>query len=134
MHSMLILAGKVAKPTNDTDLCKNYWLGAVGCRSDNNICSAKNMPIQDSDRMDFKREVWAHAEARVLRKMRLTTNGTIYVARISRKNGDFAMSSPCDLCRPLIAAHRIERVFYTINNNEYGVWNVKKDFDKVYRK
>jgi tRNA(Arg) A34 adenosine deaminase TadA len=44
----------------------------------------------------------------------------IYVARIL-KNDSLALSKPCDICRSVLTRFGVNRVFYTISPDEYGV-------------
>ncbi len=59
----------------------------------------------------------AHAEARVVKKMNY--GGTVYVARVSR-DGHLAMAKPCFSCMMAMKSRFVEKVFYSINDGEYG--------------
>jgi deoxycytidylate deaminase len=131
---MLELAGKIARPNNDTDK-RSYWLAAIGIRSDGVLVSAKNGSIQhmfskslDPDLSEKSCEY--HAEGRALRKM--DKGGILYVSRVSRKDGSFVMARPCYLCQSKIRFKKIEKVYYTINNEQYGIFDVKTGTDRVY--
>ena len=63
----------------------------------------------------------------------LSGNATIYVARIRRDDGQFAMARPCFACRKLLISKRTLKVYYTINHSQYGVWNPLLDTDSVYQ-
>lgn len=51
---------------------------------------------------------------------------TLYVARVHR-NGDFAFSRPCVLCRIVIYNTGIRKVIYSIGPNEFGTWLPNKE-------
>lgn len=134
MLSMLKLAGKIAVPTTSLDK-RTYWLGCVGIRKDGVMVSATNGSIQHmfSKRLDpdlNDKSCAYHAEGRTLRKM--DKGGILYVTRVSRKDGSYCMARPCNLCQSKIRSQKIEKVYYTINDFQYGVWNVKSDRDIVY--
>lgn len=132
MHEYLKLAAEKAKPTSDLDYLKNFWLGCVGVRSDGVIVTSKNMGISSPDLHNFKPDPRTHAEGKVCRKMDKYGDGVLYVARIAKVGEGLAMARPCNYCQPLIKAYNIKRVYYTINNNQYGVWMVNGDIDKIY--
>ncbi len=60
----------------------------------------------------------AHAEARLARK--LDYGSVVYVAR-TLKNGEIAMARPCARCYAVLKAKGVARIYYTINEKEYGV-------------
>ena len=131
MPKHLITAALNSLPNLEDDN-RNFWLGAVGIRHDSAIVHAKNGSIS-CDRT-FKRHEkfpYLHAEGRVIRKIG-TFGKAIYVSRISRLDGSFAMARPCGTCSILITSRNIEKVYYSINSNQYGIWLVKKDQDKVF--
>jgi cytidine deaminase len=123
------MAGKIAIPTNEYDSLRNFWLGAVGIRRDGVVVCAKNGAVHSTNVDNYQPIRWAHAETRVLRK--LGKNGILYVARVSRKTGKFAMSRPCPNCQQLIRAYSAKKVYYSINESQYGIWDPMSDTDKV---
>ena len=126
---MLMMAGGVAMPTDKNDH-RHFYLGCVGIRKDGAIVASKNGATKFSSVVEHYQLIPnSHAEGRVLRK--LGRNGTLYVARIARKDGSFAMSLPCPMCRTRIKAAGVKKVYYSINNNQYGVWSVKNDHYKI---
>lgn len=134
MLNMLKLAGKIAVPVTEND-ARNFWLGCVGIRNDGVLVSARNGSIQHMFSKSLDPELNDkscdyHAEGRALRKM--DKGGTLYVARISRKDGSYCMSRPCNLCQSKIRAKKIEKVYYTVNHSQYGVWHVESDRDVIY--
>jgi len=131
---MLKLAAKVASPSGDQDH-RNFLLGCVGIRNDGALILAKNGNIKNMFsknlvNIESDKSCEYHAEGRALRKM--DKGGTLYVARISRKDGSFVMARPCSRCQAKIKIQKIEKVYYSINNFQYGIWNPQKDYDKVY--
>jgi tRNA(Arg) A34 adenosine deaminase TadA len=58
-----------------------------------------------------------HAEIRALRNASDTKNATLYVARLA-KDGSYATSKPCAWCMEHIITAKINRVVYTINDEE----------------
>lgn len=60
-----------------------------------------------------------HAEIRALRSANETKNATLYIARLS-SSGDYATAKPCAWCMEHILTAKIDRVVYTINDNNYS--------------
>jgi len=56
----------------------------------------------------------------------------LYIVRISR-NGKLQNSRPCGLCRNTIIKYGISRVFYSISDGEFGVWNSNNFNETNYR-
>lgn len=112
----LDLAIRIAKGGTEE---RNYRIGCVGIRTDGAIVVAPNL-------LTKRPEHTAHSESRVLRKS--DAGVTLYVARIHRDN-NVALAKPCVKCQALIKNRRVRRVFYTISNSEYAVWDPKYDID-----
>lgn len=134
MLDMLKLAGKIAVPINDLDK-RSFLLGCIGVRKDGAFVSSRNGSIQhmfsnSRSPTDNEKNCSYHAEGRTLRKM--DRGGVLYVTRISRKDGSYVMARPCALCQAKIRAQKIKKVYYSINNTQYGVYYVNEDRDKVY--
>jgi hypothetical protein len=66
----------------------------------------------------------------LLRK--LGKNGIIYVSRIAKGTGKLAMARPCGICQVRIKSAKVSKVYYSINESQYGVWFPEKDTDKIY--
>ena len=96
---------------NGGDPRRHYRLGAVGIRSDQAIVYACNGPSTQP-------EARAHAEFRLSRK--LDKNSVVYVARVRRDDGKFALSRPCPSCLRMLGYKGVTRCYYTIEENEYG--------------
>lgn len=89
---------------------RNFYLAAVGTRSDGTTVIASNIatPVKC-------REV--HAEKRLCKK--LDVGSTVYVARVTR-DGSWAMSRPCHACEKAMRSRGVRRVYYTIGPSEFG--------------
>ena len=113
---MLLEAAAVAirKTVKESDK-RSYFLGAVGMRRDGVIVSSKNLPARDHV-PDH------HAETRLIRKM--TPGSTVWVARVTRRDGQWAMAKPCPGCEIRLKAAGIKRIVYTIGPNEWGVIDI----------
>lgn len=103
------LAGKVATLKDDR---RTHRLGAVGLRSDGVMVLASNGPVKSDVLLPA-----GHAEVRLCRKM--DKHGTVFVVRMSPSG--YALARPCPTCQRALKRKKVERVYYTINNNEYGV-------------
>lgn len=93
---------------------RTFLLGAVGLRADGVFVSSRNIPAPEAT---FERS--HHAEVRLARK--LTPGSTVWVARVSRKDGFWAMAKPCHGCERRLRAVGVSRIVYTVGPNEWGV-------------
>lgn len=103
----LRLAAEVAALKEDS---RAHRLGAVGLRSDGVMVAAHNSPARD-------KSPTVHAEARLTRK--LDYYATVFVTRV-RSDG-FGLARPCPTCQRALRRRRVQRVYYTISSDEYGV-------------
>ena len=55
----------------------------------------------------------------------LTGGADVFVARVG-KNGSFKLSKPCDMCTQILKFVGIKRVFYTIQEDEFAILNLRK--------
>lgn len=108
---MLMLAAKIAMNRNGRD-SRSFLLGAVGQRNDGVIMTARNISATDCAPNH-------HAEARLTKK--LTPDSVVWVARISRRDGSWALARPCQGCQMRMRRTGVRKVFYTISPNEWGV-------------
>ena len=92
-----------------------FYVGAVGVRNDGATTVSRNCAT-DGPCPE------AHAESRLVRK--LDMHATVYVARM-RRDGNWGMARPCPSCLRLMMTREVKRVYYTINNGEYGTINMK---------
>ncbi len=130
MLDFLLEAAGLALPTNSADL-RSFWLGAIGIRKDGVTVSSRNGAVSFSSSVQMSNvNVNSHAETRLLRK--LGKDGVIFVSRVLRKDRSLAMARPCPDCQFKIRAHRVKKVYYTINDNQYGIWFPQQDKDRVY--
>jgi deoxycytidylate deaminase len=54
-----------------------------------------------------------------------TSGGDIYVVRIGKGN-ELRISKPCDMCDKILDFVGIKRVFYSIDENHYGMYKIGK--------
>lgn len=134
MNPLILKAAEHSKPSSNDDNRK-FWFGCLGVRNNDGVeVLSKNGSIhllfsQSLNPNEMQRRAEYHAEGRVLKKM--TKGGSLYVARVSRQTGDLILSRPCGLCRAKIRSYRIDKVYYSINNIQYGIWYPKEDIDKI---
>jgi tRNA(Arg) A34 adenosine deaminase TadA len=113
------VAAQVALPVGDKVDQRGYWLGAVGVRRDGVIVSARNgSAIGEMGATQYNPSPTSHAERRCLRK--LGWGGVMYVARV-RRDGSVALAKPCARCQGSLKSQGVKKVFYTIDNENYGV-------------
>jgi tRNA(Arg) A34 adenosine deaminase TadA len=103
------IAGEVATIKNDN---RHFWLGAIAIRSDGVMVKSNNGPTPMPNRQ-------VHAEYRVLNKCGF--GATIYVARIRQDTKSYGMARPCANCLKAMRSKGVKRIYYTIDENEYGV-------------
>lgn len=125
MLEMLEFAAKIALPTNFEFDKRSFWLGCVGIRRDGALVFSRNGATYSTIMEDYQLIPEAHAECRALKKM--DYGGELYVARVRRRDRDIALSMPCGMCSIKIKSKGIKRVYYTINNSQYGIWYIKDD-------
>ena len=112
MPALLTLAAKIADLRNDT--CRKAFIGAVAMRADGTLVSSRNGSTQAYHPTPTPS---VHAEARIVRK--LGNCGTVYVARV-RRDGSFGLAKPCNHCLASMRSRRVEVVYYTIDNKNWG--------------
>lgn len=91
---------------------RQFLLGAVGLRNDGVIVTSRNVASPDPAPQH-------HAETRLVRK--LTPSSTVWVSRVAKGTGGWAMAKPCQNCERRLKAAGVERIVYTIGPNEWGV-------------
>jgi len=130
MLKMLELAAKIALPTTHNDP-RNFLLGCVGIRSDGTTVTGRNGAVEYSaNDTNYQLVPSSHAEGRVLRK--LGKYGTLYVARVLKRDGSLAMARPCMMCQTRIKSYKVEKVYYTIDPYHYGLFLPQLGIDKIY--
>ena len=117
---MLSMLRKAAYHSIKGPKFRSAFIGALGVRNDGAVVSSYNGAILMNDSKSgpskFPR---AHAEARLAKK--LDKGSIVYVARTRRDNGKIAMAKPCATCRARLKNKGVKMVYYTINENEWGV-------------
>lgn len=110
---------------------KSYCFGAVGIRSDGVMVCARNGQ-SFSTKVDsvFIKNIKSHAEGRIVRKLNI--GSIIYVARVTKEN-EVSLAKPCKGCSCIIKSKKISKVYYTIDNNYYGVWFPLEDKDYILK-
>lgn len=103
------LAGEVAESKNDV---RTFLLGAIAIRGDGVIVKALNSPTEIPYRQ-------AHAEYKI--SLKLDYGATVYVARLKFDSAKFGMSRPCISCIKALSTKKINRIYYTISDDRYGV-------------
>lgn len=112
MEKNLLWAARIATAYKNHD--KNFLLGCVALRKDGAYVYSVNETVVQ------EKTPSAHAEARALRK---AGNGAIlWVARVLKDGKTWALAKPCKTCSSLIENKKVQKVYYTIGPNEYGVW------------
>ena len=117
------LAAECAISENDINKTRHFRLGCVGIRSDGAIVKSNNSSSISPNRT-------IHAEYKLCRKM--DKGGEIFVCRVKYNGGFYGMARPCIACQKLIISKNISKVYYTINDMQYGIYFPKLDLDKVY--
>lgn len=115
IFSYLKVAAKIAKQ-GESD--RSFFIGAVGIRgSDDAMVYAFNgktdVPSQTT-----------HCEVRLCKK--LTPGSVVYVARILKNTGEFALARPCPNCARCLKKAGVKKVYYTIGPSEYGKLDLRK--------
>lgn len=111
----LRVAANIARKKKDQ---RTFFLGAVGIRKDGVIVQSFNAP-------SFQPSPCGHAEARLVRK--LDVGATVYVARI-KADGTFGSAKPCHNCQKVLKQKGVKKVYYSIDDESYGVWNIHSSF------
>lgn len=124
-------AAEIALPSDYISDKRGFWLGCIGIREDGVLVSSKNGAVEFQGSVATHQLVPnSHAEGRVLRK--LGKGGILYVARVSKLTKKLTMARPCKMCLIRIKSYQVDRVYYSINENQYGIWNPSYDEDRVY--
>lgn len=129
MLNLLHQAAQIALPSIDKDY-RDFWFGCIGIREDGVMVSSKNGAASFRTTIkSYQLLPSSHAEGRVLRK--LGKGGIIFVARVSKKDRSLVMARPCGMCQTRLRAYKVNKVYYTINDNQYGIWYPDSDTDKI---
>lgn len=110
----LKVASEIAKQGENE---RTFFIGCVGIRaSDNALIYAYNGKVD-------KPNPEIHAEVRACKK--LTPGSVLYIARIL-KSGEFALARPCKNCIRVLKNKSIKKVYFSINNFEFGQIDLNK--------
>lgn len=72
---------------------------------------------------DYCLSVHAELDAILRARSKIDLRGTkMYVVRV-KAYGEFGMARPCEICEQVFKDYGIKRVYYSIQDNEYGVMN-----------
>jgi tRNA(Arg) A34 adenosine deaminase TadA len=127
---MLALAAQVGLPSDHSDL-RGFWIGCVGIRKDGVLVSSKNGAVFSTSIENYQLIPSSHAEGRVLRKVGY--GATLFVGRVSRKDGILAMARPCAMCSVRLSSFKVEKAYYTIDPFHYGVFYPRTGKDRIFR-
>lgn len=105
----------IAKQSNQN---KQFFFGCVAKRDDGAIVYSVNHCVRSQKVPSH------HAESRCARKC--DVDSIIYVARVLRDRKTPANAKPCNFCQSFIINRGIKRVYYTIDQNHYGIWGVQE--------
>lgn len=119
IYNLFEIAGETAMSKDDR---RSFVLGAVAIRNDGAMVKALNGPTEAPNRS-------THAEYRVSRKM--DQGAVVYVARIRLCNYEFGMSRPCPSCMKVLKSKKVRKIYYTINNQQFGIFDPINDTDRV---
>lgn len=100
-----------------------FLFGAIGIRNDGAKVQAINSPTDFPNRK-------AHVEYKLCRK--LDANSIIFIVRIRLLDGTFAMARPCHDCMKILKSKKINKAFYTIDSNSYGIFFPESNTDKIF--
>lgn len=129
MLDELKMAAKIAYSKVDREFDpRNFWLGCVGFRKDGTLVSARNGAVMASDWKKKHLIPGAHAEIRTARK----GANILFVARVSKVEGNLVMARPCGICQCFTRSLKVEKIYYTINENQYGVYHPLSNYDRVH--
>lgn len=124
----LLLAANLAVSKIRYDKRNNIF-GAVGIRKDGAIVYSINGGFHGIFNKKIKTSK-LHVEDRLISKMDM--GGEIYIARILKSNSFLTMARPCKMCQVLLKSRRIKKVYYTINNENYGLFLPLTGEDKLF--
>lgn len=121
LHRLFYIAALFAASRKDE---RNYMLGALAIRKDGAIVKSRNSPSMLETNPD------AHAEAKLCKK--IDKGSIVYVARVN-KRGHFAIARPCKHCMSKLRNKQVIRVYYTINDYEWGVIDFSGQIERKKR-
>ena len=126
---MLKMAAQKSLPRDKSRDPRSFWIGVIAERADGKVVSSRNGAVHSTTMSNYQLLPSSHAEGRVVKK--IDKGAVMYVARVLRKDGSFGMAMPCGMCRITIKSHKVSKVYFTIDNDHYGIWYVKKDYYEI---
>lgn len=117
----LELAAREALSSND----KSFRVGSLLVRGSNIIRASKNQGLKTHPlkKLMYPERAYKglHAEVSLLTGLRPydVENADVYVVRLL-KSDRWALAKPCHECESFLRGMNIRRVFYSIEDNEYG--------------
>lgn len=110
-----------------------FLVGAILVNGSNIVSKGHNKPSKthrlvywnhDKDHPEFAR---MHAEIDALINVSKTISEkcTLYVVRLRKSDNSLAIAKPCDMCMEVIKAMKIKKVIYSIEENHYGIINLR---------
>jgi tRNA(Arg) A34 adenosine deaminase TadA len=115
------IAKKEAKKAKNED----YKHGAVLVKGGSIISVSHNVsiPSKFADRYKIHGGIATrHAEINCVLGLdkKVTSGAVLFVVRVSR-GGNLRLSKPCPMCRSVLEYVGVKKVYYSIDNDEYGV-------------
>jgi len=107
----LRIAAKVALSSNH----HKFRLGAAVVKSGRVLSYSPNIPRKGPDTPPFRESI--HAEVAAMKGVKKIEGATIYVARLNSTN-KLALSMPCEYCVEHMIACGIDRVVFSVSQNE----------------
>ena len=129
MLDMILLAAKIALPSySEGSPKKNFLFGGIGFRTDGVKVYAKNGAVMSTQVDNYLLIPSSHCEWRLANK--LDRGAVIYLARISKKDHSLVMARPCGMCAIKLRSVKVERVYYSIDPEHYGIFFPMNNDDK----
>lgn len=134
MLKLILEAAEYALVNADQMDLRNFKLGAIGIRNDGKKVKARNASVKigevSAGGLTFPA---AHAERKLCGKLDYFSQ--VFVARISRENGQLRNSRPCKFCMIALRAAKVSKVYYSISNFEYGCIDfTAREFERSFYK
>lgn len=115
------IAGKLTMAKKDE---RSFLLASIAVRKDGAIVSATNAASKFPNRQ-------LHSEYKVSKKC--DVGSIVYVCRVRLLDGTFGMARPCRSCMKCLISRGVKKVYYTIDQNEFGVINLDTMQERKYQ-
>lgn len=102
---------------------RSFLIGAIGRRADGAMVRSLNGPTPHKNRT-------IHAEYKLSKK--LDAGATVYIVRVRKDTGEFAMARPCDNCLKVLRSKFVKKIYYSISPSEYGIIDPANGNEKIY--